>query len=434
MVASVQALIVRRVSSRPARSRAVIAAAGVAATLVAVSMADGGFFVDEWRWTGLTVLCFVAVSVLVGDRIGMASGELRLLAALAALAVWTFLSAVWSSEPRSSVLEVERDLVYLAGLVGVLLVANAVGVAALAGGLLAGIAIVCAYSLGQWIAAAPSLHRLPLLIGPIGYSNGLGALAAMGIVLAVGLAIAGAPRERAAALSALIVLAPTLVLTESRGAWLALVLGLATTAACLPRRSLLSLWRTALALAGTAAVGLALVWPIAGKGLATLSSADNRWQLWTAAWNDYLAHPLLGSGAGTFGAYWYAHATIPSGALDAHGLYVETLAELGPVGLLLLLAFLAVPLRAAWRRRDALAASLGGALVVYAVHAGIDWDWELPVVTMAGVSVAGLALAHARDGETARELGPSARIVLVLTALGLAAAALVRLHASGRLW
>jgi hypothetical protein len=31
---------------------------------------------------------------------------------------------------------------------------------------------------------------------------------------------------------------------------------------------------------------------------------------------------------------------------------------------------------------------------VFAVHAGIDWDWEMPVVTLAALGCAGAVLAR----------------------------------------
>jgi hypothetical protein len=287
-VGAARAPIGGRGAFRSLRPRAMLGAGIAASTIAAVSMADGGFFTDEWRWTGLAILCFVAVALLVTDDVKLGRVEIRALHALTALIAWTMFSAIWSSEPRSSVLETERGLVYLACLVAVLLVSDAVGVPNLVGGLLGGIVLVCTYSLADWVAAAPSLHRLPLLIGPIGYSNALGLLAAVGILLALGLAFSSTGPGRAVALLSLLVLAPTLVLTESRGAWLALVLGLATTAARFPRRSLPALRRTALALGGAAVVGFGLVWPVAGKSLATLSSADHRLQLWHAAWRDWL--------------------------------------------------------------------------------------------------------------------------------------------------
>ena len=62
---------------------------------------------------------------------------------------------------------------------------------------------------------------------------------------------------------------------------------------------------------------------------------------------------------------------------DAHNLYVETLAELGAVGLALLAVALAVPLAAAIVARHRLYAPfIFAAYVAYLVHAAADWGLE----------------------------------------------------------
>ena len=64
-------------------------------------------------------------------------------------------------------------------------------------------------------------------------------------------------------------------------------------------------------------------------------SGSYRAELWHAAWHDYEAHPVLGSGPGTYEWYWDEHRPIQHKVRDAHNLYLEVLAELGPLGLLL---------------------------------------------------------------------------------------------------
>ena len=58
------------------------------------------------------------------------------------------------------------------------------------------------------------------------------------------------------------------------------------------------------------------------------------------------AHPVAGSGAGTFSNWWLVRRNVPLSTQEAHSLYLETLAELGPLGLALLLPRSAVPLTA----------------------------------------------------------------------------------------
>jgi hypothetical protein len=83
--------------------------------------------------------------------------------------------------------------------------------------------------------------------------------------------------------------------------------------------------------------------------------------------------------------------------LDAHSLYVEQLGELGLVGAALLVIALGAILLALIRRargpeREVWGALLAGA-VVWTVHAGVDWDWEMPAVTAWLFAAGGLALA-----------------------------------------
>ena len=78
----------------------------------------------------------------------------------------------------------------------------------------------------DWVGGDPSTlgYRLS---GPIGYWNGLGVYAAMGVLLALGFAARGrADRRRARARRPCCSL-PTMQFTFSRGAWLALLVGLA---------------------------------------------------------------------------------------------------------------------------------------------------------------------------------------------------------------
>jgi O-antigen ligase len=76
-------------------------------------------------------------------------------------------------------------------------------------------------------------------------------------------------------------------------------------------------------------------------------------------------------------------------ARDVHSLYLEVLSELGIVGGLLLLAFVAATIVGvvATRRRPgalgpAAAAAVGAAWATWLVHAGIDWDWQMPALTL----------------------------------------------------
>src|SRR5207237_372179 len=63
-----------------------------------------------------------------------------------------------------------------------------------------------------------------------------------------------------------------------------------------------------------------------------------------------------------------------TGPANAHSLYLETFAELGIVGLALLVAALALSVRGPPAAIAVVAA--------YGAAAAIDWDWQLPAVTI----------------------------------------------------
>ena len=63
---------------------------------------------------------------------------------------------------------------------------------------------------------------------------------------------------------------------------------------------------------------------------------------WRVAWDAARSRPVVGIGAGGFEQRWLAARRQPFAFRDAHNLYLEMLAELGAVGLALLLAAFAV--------------------------------------------------------------------------------------------
>jgi hypothetical protein len=178
----------------------------------------------------------------------------------------------------------------------------------------------------------------------------------------------------------------------------------------------------ALAVAGGAALGSAR------EGFSPFG--ENRPGYWRVAWKDARAHPLLGSGTATFGNYWYHHR--PSGEFvhDAHSLYLESLAELGPVGLLLVVASLGIPLVSVAGRRDPVVAAAGGGYATFLVHAAVDWDWEMPAVTLTGLLCGAAILVGTRTGRESA-LSTPVRALLLAAAIALAVLAGLRLESSG---
>jgi hypothetical protein len=149
-------------------------------------------------------------------------------------------------------------------------------------------------------------------------------------------------------------------------------------------------------------------------------SGNGRVELWRTAWRDYRAHPWLGSGAGTYERAWLASPKSDFPVKDAHGLYLETLAELGPVGLLLLLGALLLPVVVTVRRGATPAvAGAAGAYGAYLLHAGIDWDWELAGVTAVALALGALLLVEGRPTEGRSRLPSAVRIATIVSAVAL---------------
>jgi O-antigen ligase len=147
------------------------------------------------------------------------------------------------------------------------------------------------------------------------------------------------------------------------------------------------------------------------------ASGNGRSEYWRVVGVMILEEPLLGGGAGSFEAHWFRERSVAFHARDAHNLYLETLAELGPVGLALLLGTLALPLLALpSARRFAYAPAAVGAFAAYLVHAGIDWDWEVPAVTVAAIFCAAVLLARSRPDEPPWLTGRRRALTLALLA------------------
>jgi O-antigen ligase len=138
--------------------------------------------------------------------------------------------------------------------------------------------------------------------------------------------------------------------------------------------------------------------PARGATTARLGSIEsNRYSYWKVAGHMFAQHPLRGEGSGSFGVEWLERRKIPEAAQDAHSLYIETAGELGLVGLAWLALFLgssAVAARRAYLRDPALTAGWIAALAVWLLHAGLDWDWEMPALSLIAILITGALLAH----------------------------------------
>ena len=141
--------------------------------------------------------------------------------------------------------------------------------------------------------------------------------------------------------------------------------------------------------------------PVEGADPARLSSIDtNRYRYWEVAISTWADAPVRGLGSGGFEVEWRKQRDRVDKSGDAHSLYLETLAELGVVGFAFLLAFLGGTAAAVVRLHrvaPGAATALAGGLATWAVHAGLDWDWEMPAVTLPALVLGAAAIAWSEE-------------------------------------
>jgi O-antigen ligase len=451
----------------------------------------GGYFADTTGWAAAAIAVFLAARFAASGRVlATPSRSLVVTAGLLALfGLWTVLSGSWSGNHGRALLEFDRTLLYLLVLIAFGSIEQPrEALRFLPLGFAFAAVVLCGAGLATktlpdaWPFALPEpSSRLGF---PVTYSNGLGILAALGIV--VSLHIASWERERLITrmlgAAAIPLLAATLVLTFSRGAILAGVLGVAVYCAFgRPRGLLTGLVASAPAVAvvalaaynaellatrepNTAASiaqghGLARTVGLAMLGAAVLSALlqrlERRWaevrlpkpprsalvaaavvgvvavgvavglagarvvddlnedvvqvgssehepagatrdrlsdiggqtrvQYWKVLLNAFADEPIIGTGVGTFAQRWDEHRPFAENVTEGHSIYLETLGELGIVGaglIIAVLAMLVAPFVIQRRDQRPLQAVGLAAAIAWLVHAGIDWDWELPTLTV----------------------------------------------------
>jgi cytochrome c-type biogenesis protein CcmH/NrfG len=470
------------------------------ATVGGVAAASGGYFPDLRAWTALGLLWLLFILLVVRSVVPVDRTAAVYLGGLVLLTSASALSLLWTKSVTLTVLDFEKLLVYVGVVAAGLLIVRRCAVPQLLAGMLGGIVLVCAYALATRLFPERLGTFDPIagyrLTRPVGYWNALGIFAGLGLLLAVSFAArARTPWSRALAGASLPLLMATFLFTFSRGAWLALAVGVVAAVALDPRRlqllvallvlmpcaalaaalgyrakslttttaSLtaashdghrLAVWLLVLSLVSAAVAlalalcedvvrpgagtrrafaaalvlivvaGAAFVWVDRGSPVllvrrgydAVLAppkhrghdvsqrlldlSSNGRIALWRVGWREFASRPLGGTGAGTFELAWMEHRPSADQARDTHNLYLQTLAELGVLGLAALLVCLAAPLVATWRsRRNPLVSLTFGAYVAFLVHGAVDWDWQLTGVGAAGL-LCGVALVRSGRGSS----------------------------------
>ncbi len=183
----------------------------------------------------------------------------------------------------------------------------------------------------------------------------LGRWAALGLLFGVFLILSNGPAwRRVIALVATPILAVALLAAGSRGPTLGLVVGGLVLVALVARNAAI---RKRLVLIAGAGLAAALIVPalvpghalsrslsvILGGGTSAQGGLDSngRFQLFSEAWHAFASHPLLGIGTGSFPGL--------QGDIYPHNIVLEAAAEYGLLGLVFVVAFLVLVIRAPLR-------------------------------------------------------------------------------------
>lgn len=213
---------------------ALVALAVLAVLLVRMADDAGGFFPESFLEAG--AVAFLALAALLIVRVPsyrITGDALVALGLLAAFAAWTALSAAWSPQPDEALVDFQRTLTYV-GLFALALLAAGSGRWARLLPWAALLVCVAVVGLGLVSRLQPDLVIADVaevggfrLSHPFTYWNAYGGMAALGAILATGLAADAhaRPALRALACGLAVPLAVAMYLSLSRGSWLALIAG-----------------------------------------------------------------------------------------------------------------------------------------------------------------------------------------------------------------
>jgi len=147
------------------------------------------------------------------------------------------------------------------------------------------------------------------------------------------------------------------------------------------------------------------------------TNSGNRWVWWQEAAGAFSDRPIEGHGAGSFPLLHRAYRDNTIEVRQPHSVPLEFLAETGLVGALLALGGLAllgvagvrtVRARASGRDR-AFAIALLAVALGWLLHSLVDWDWDIPAVTLVAVIALGVLCARPRAGEDVVGADPAPR-------------------------
>ena len=153
------------------------------------------------------------------------------------------------------------------------------------------------------------------------------------------------------------------------------------------------------------------------------TGGSGRAQIWEPAIEGFKEEPVLGIGAGGFETYYLTNRDVDWIAKHSHSIIFQVAAELGAVGLLLLIGFLATVVTVGlgrWREGRAAASVqleslaeaddhppwqvislLGGVALAGAVSMSVDWSAEFPVLAGAVLTCLALVIGPASEPASA---------------------------------
>jgi len=223
---------------------------GIAAAVFALSYANGGFASTTRSYAAIAAWWLLGAGAAIGiasARAGVNRFALVVLGLLAAFAVWILISVNWATDAERAFAQFNQVSLYVAVLALSIVLARLVPASwvvsgvALALASIAGVAFV-SRCFPSTFGLAPGQELLqslgtPRLSFPFGYWNGLGIAVALAYPLL--LAIMTSRRSRVASVLAafpLPILAATMYLTSSRGAFVAAGVAVLVFVALTPRR------------------------------------------------------------------------------------------------------------------------------------------------------------------------------------------------------
>lgn len=257
------------------------------------------------------------------------------------------------------------------------------------GGCLLLVGVGATLSRGGAVALAIGLAVLAWLLGPARLLRAVGPCVLGATLALLGLAPSmpvGRPPQTILAVGALLAGLLVAVVTASGGrrAVTVVVVGMAVVAAVLIPR----------VLAGTP--------PGILDSRVSIASSD-RVQAARAALRLVEHRPLTGAGPGRAALYWVDPDGRTLTIQYVHNEYLQVLAELGTVGLALLLILLATMVQMVRRGRGltgipATWAGVAAGLSALAVHSGLDFLWHLPAIPLTGAVLIGLTAPPLEEG------------------------------------